>query len=49
MGTTAYGGKQFKETARVCGERPIGATGFRRQHILVSRQPQSPSEPFGPR
>ena len=32
MGSTAYGGRGFKERARVSGERLIGAAGCRQQY-----------------
>ena len=39
MGTTAYGGN-FKERARVNGERPIGTASCRQQYIQASCQPR---------
>ena len=44
MGTAAYGGKGFKERARVSGERPIGAASFRQQYIGAS----CPTPPIAP-
>ena len=39
MGAAAYGGKRFKERARVSGERLIGAASCRQQHNQASCQP----------
>ena len=46
MGTAAYGGKGFKERARVSGERPIGAASFRQQYIQASCQFPHPLAPL---
>ena len=40
-----YGGRGFKERARVSGERPIGATRCRQQHNQAVRQPPPPPPP----
>ena len=38
----------FKERARVSGERPIGATGFRHHYIQASCQTPPTSTPSNP-
>ena len=42
MGAAANGGKGFKERARVCGERPIGAASCRQQYNCTTRRHASP-------
>ena len=43
MGGAAYGGKRFKERARVFGERPIGAASCRQQYIQESSPTPRPA------
>ena len=45
MGAAAYGGKGFKERARVSGERPIGAASCRQQYNEASCQAPPPPPP----
>ena len=45
MGAAAYGGKGFRERARVSGERPIGAASCRQQYNQASCQPPPPPRP----
>ena len=45
MGTAAYGGRGFKESTRVSGERPIGAASCRQRHNRASCQPPPPPPP----
>ena len=40
MGTAAYGGKGFKERARISVGGPIGAASFRKQSTQESCHPQ---------
>ena len=42
MGATAYGGKRFRERARVSGERPIGAASYRQHYNQASCQTPLP-------
>ena len=42
MGAAAYGGKGFKGSARVSGERPIGTGGRTQQHNQASCHPPAP-------
>ena len=38
MGATGYGGKGFKERARVSGKRPIGPASRKQQHKQAACQ-----------
>ena len=45
MGAATRGGKGFKETARVSGERPIGTASSRQQYAQASCPLLRPTEP----